>query len=68
MHCLFSFSSLVEMLLKMLSLYTQINGKEDGEQFKSVLHWDMKSKAGAGAASRLMNEVSVWRERECGTV
>lgn len=47
---------------------TQIDGKEDGEQFKSVLHWDMKSKAGAGAASRLMNEVSVWRERECGTV
>uniref|UniRef100_A0ABK0LR35 Nebulin-related anchoring protein n=1 Tax=Rattus norvegicus TaxID=10116 RepID=A0ABK0LR35_RAT len=36
------------------------DGKEDGEQFKSVLHWDMKSKAGAGAASRLMNERDYW--------
>lgn len=52
------------MLLKMFSLL-QTDGKEDGEQFKSVLHWDMKSKAGAGAASRLMNEVSVWGLREC---
>ncbi|XP_021073935.1 nebulin-related-anchoring protein [Mus pahari] len=33
---------------------------KDGEPFKSVLHWDMKSKAGAGAASRLMNERDYW--------
>ncbi|XP_055447732.1 nebulin-related-anchoring protein [Psammomys obesus] len=28
-----------------------INGQEDGEQFKSVFHWDMKTQDGAAAAS-----------------
>ncbi|CAH6940129.1 Nrap [Phodopus roborovskii] len=29
-----------------------INGQEDGEMFKSVFHWDMKSKEGADAPSQ----------------
>ncbi|XP_008828431.1 nebulin-related-anchoring protein isoform X2 [Nannospalax galili] len=39
-----------------------VNGQEDGEQFKSVFHWDMKSKDGAGAPGRqpLMNERAYW--------
>ncbi|XP_028629301.1 nebulin-related-anchoring protein [Grammomys surdaster] len=47
-------------LKKSVAATGPIDGKEDGEQFKSVLHWDMKSKAGAGAASRLMNERDYW--------
>ncbi|EDL01750.1 nebulin-related anchoring protein, isoform CRA_a [Mus musculus] len=47
-------------LKKSVAAMGGIDGKEDGEPFKSVLHWDMKSKAGAGAASRLMNERDYW--------
>ncbi|XP_029328186.1 nebulin-related-anchoring protein isoform X3 [Mus caroli] len=47
-------------LKKSVAAMGGIDGKEDGEPFKSVLHWDMKSKAGAGAASRLMNERDSW--------
>lgn len=37
----------------------QIHDQKDGEQFKSVFHWDMKSKDGTGAPNRqpLVNEV-----------
>lgn len=37
----------------------QIGDQEHGEQFKSVFHWDMKSKEGAAAPTRqpLGNEV-----------
>lgn len=37
----------------------QIHDQEDGEQFKSVFHWDMKSKDKEGAPNRqpLANEV-----------
>uniref|UniRef100_A0A8C8T088 Nebulin-related-anchoring protein n=1 Tax=Peromyscus maniculatus bairdii TaxID=230844 RepID=A0A8C8T088_PERMB len=39
-----------------------VNGQEDGEQFKSVFHWDMKPKDGAGTPSRqpLMGERDYW--------
>ncbi|XP_040598378.1 nebulin-related-anchoring protein isoform X5 [Mesocricetus auratus] len=39
-----------------------ITGQEDGEQFKSVFRWDMKSKEGAGAPSRqpLPSERDYW--------
>ncbi|XP_060247484.1 nebulin-related-anchoring protein [Meriones unguiculatus] len=39
-----------------------INGQEDGEQFKSVFHWDMKTQDGAAAASRQprMNTRDYW--------
>uniref|UniRef100_A0A8C6IHT4 Nebulin-related-anchoring protein n=1 Tax=Mus spicilegus TaxID=10103 RepID=A0A8C6IHT4_MUSSI len=47
-------------LKKSVAAMGGIDGKEDGEPFKSVLHWDMKSKAGTGAASRLMNERDYW--------
>lgn len=44
----------------------QINGQKDGEQFKSVFHWDMKTQDGAGAASRQLqrNVVSAQKEGE----
>ncbi|XP_036048613.1 nebulin-related-anchoring protein isoform X1 [Onychomys torridus] len=39
-----------------------VNGQEDGEQFTSVFHWDMKPKDGAGTPSRqpLMGERDYW--------
>ncbi|KAL1788490.1 nebulin-related-anchoring protein isoform X1 [Sigmodon hispidus] len=39
-----------------------IEGREAGEQFKSVFHWDMKSKDGPGRPSRqpLMEEREYW--------
>nr|XP_008268750.1 nebulin-related-anchoring protein isoform X2 [Oryctolagus cuniculus] len=39
-----------------------INDAEDGEQFKSVFHWDMNSKDGAGAPNRQppVNETAYW--------
>ena len=38
----------------------QIGGQEDGERFKSVFHWDMKSKDEAAAPNRqpLVDEVT----------
>ncbi|XP_021109078.1 nebulin-related-anchoring protein isoform X3 [Heterocephalus glaber] len=39
-----------------------INGQEDGKPFKSVFHWDMKSKDGPSASDRqpLVNERGYW--------
>ncbi|XP_062958084.1 nebulin-related-anchoring protein isoform X4 [Cynocephalus volans] len=39
-----------------------IDEEDDSEQFKSVFHWDMKSKDGAGAPDRqpLVNERAYW--------
>ncbi|XP_020022579.2 nebulin-related-anchoring protein isoform X6 [Castor canadensis] len=47
---------------KCLGAMGGINDQEDGEQFKSVFHWDMKSKDGAGAPNRqpLVNERAYW--------
>ncbi|XP_051002792.1 nebulin-related-anchoring protein isoform X2 [Acomys russatus] len=49
-------------LTKSLATTGGINAREDGEQFKSVFHWDMKSKDGAGAPSGqpLTSERDYW--------
>nr|XP_021532614.1 nebulin-related-anchoring protein isoform X8 [Aotus nancymaae] len=41
---------------------SRIHDQEDGEQFKSVFHWDMKSKDKEGAPNRqpLVNERAYW--------
>ena len=44
----------------------QIGGQEDGERFKSVFHWDMKSKDEAAAPNRQPLVDEVRRELETG--